>query len=44
MVVLLSELDFSHVEMPNAVNLVMLMNHSRSLALSLGQRQVNEVL
>lgn len=44
MVILLSKFDFSHVKMSNAMNLVMFMNNSRSLSLSLRQCQVNKVL
>lgn len=44
MVVLLSELNFAHVEVANAMNLIMFVNHGRRFALGFGQRQVNEVL
>lgn len=44
MVILLSKFDFSHVKMSNAMNLVMFMNNSWSLSLSLRQCQVNKVL
>lgn len=44
MVVLLCELNLAHVEVANAMNLIMLVNHGRGFALGFGQRQVNEVL
>lgn len=44
MVVLLSEFDFAHVKMANAVDLVVLVNHRRGLALRFRQRQIDEVL
>ena len=42
--VLLSELDFSGVELPDSGDLVVFVDHSRGLALSLGQDDVYEVL
>lgn len=44
MVVLLCELDFAHVEVANAMNLIMFVNHSRGFALGFGQCQVNKFL
>lgn len=44
MVVLLRELNLSHVKVSNAMNLIMLVNHSRGFALGFGQGQVDKVL
>lgn len=43
-VVLLGVLHLPHVELPDPMDLVMLVNNSRGLPLSLRQRQINEVL
>lgn len=44
MVILLSKLDFPHIKMSDAMDLVMFMNNRWSLSLSLRQCQVNKVL
>lgn len=43
-VILLGVLHLPHIELPDPMDLVMLMNDSRGLPLSLGQRQIDEVL
>ena len=43
MEILLSKLDFSHVELSNSGNLVLSVNDSRGLALSLGEDDINEI-
>lgn len=44
MVVLLGEFDLAHVEVADAMNLVVLVDHRGRLPLRLGQRDVDEVL